>query len=84
MANRTLAFRFIVFILALGYWIYQFFTVDSWSDYGWQFRYLTVWTLTANLIVATQMLRLSLNKSTTEIPAFVSFVVVMNLSLIHI
>lgn len=82
MANRTLAFRFIVFTLALGYWIYQFFTVESWSDYGWQFRYLTVWTLTANLIVATQMLRLSLNKSTTEIPAFVSFVVVMNISVV--
>ena len=82
MADRTLAFRFIVFTLALGYWIYQFFTVESWTEYGWQFRYLTIWTLTANVIVAAQMLRLSLNKSTNEIPAFISFVVVMNISVV--
>jgi len=82
MSDRVLVFRNIVFFLALGYWIYQFFTVDSWSDYGWQFRFLTNWTLTANVIVAAQMLRLSRKNSHNEIPAFVSFVVVMNISVV--
>ena len=82
MSNPTLAFRAVVFVLALGYWIYQFFTVESWAEYGWQFRYLTIWTLTANVIVAAQMLRLSLGRSNHEIPAFVSFVVVMNISVV--
>jgi len=82
MSDRTTVFRSIVFLLALGYWIYQFFRIESWSDYGWQFRYLTIWTLTANAIVAGQMLRLSLRQSTNEIPAFVSFTVVMNISVV--
>jgi len=80
--DRTLVFRSVVFLLALGYWIYQFFRIEAWSDYGWQFRYLTIWTLTANVIVAAQMLRLSLRQTTNEIPAFVSFVVVMNISVV--
>jgi hypothetical protein len=82
MTSRTTMFRAAVFVLALGYWIYQFFRIESWTDYGWQFRYLTIWTLTANVIVAAQMLRLSLGRTTNEIPAFVSFVVVMNISVV--
>lgn len=55
-------FRWIVFALAFGYWCYEF-TVFSRELFGWQFRFLTIWGLTANAIVAFLMLRYSLGRS---------------------
>jgi len=55
-------FRLIVFLLAIGYWIYQF-TQNSFDSFGWQFRYLTIWGLTGYMIVAWLMLRMSLGRS---------------------
>jgi len=81
MSNRVILFRSIVFILALGYWFYQFFSTDP-GYFGAQFRFLTIWTLTANVIVAAQMLRLSLGHSKNEMTAFVSLVVVLNFSVV--
>jgi hypothetical protein len=54
-------FRWIVFLLALGFWFYQF-SQTSLDKFGWQFRFLTIWGLTFNLIVAYLMLRYSLGR----------------------
>lgn len=71
------AYRLVVFLLALGYSLYLFAATDR-SAFGWQFRYLTIWGLTANLIVAGQMLRLSLRKTHNDWNSFVSMAVVLN------
>ncbi len=70
------AYRWVVFLLALGFWLYQFtrFPIEV---FGWQFRYLTIWGLTANLIVAWMMLRHSMGWSDRTYNAFVSASVVL-------
>ena len=52
-------YRWFVFIVALSYWLYLF-TTTSFDAFGWQFRFLTVWGLTFNLLVAGLMLRITL------------------------
>ena len=81
MNSRILIFRSIVFTLALGYWMYQFFQTD-WTAFGLQFRFLTVWSLTANLIVAGQMLRISLGWATARWDGFTSLAVVLAMSVV--
>ena len=66
-------FRWVVFLLALGFWFYQF-SQTSLDHFGWQFRFLTIWGLSANVIVAWLMLRLS----TRDYTPLVSAVVVIN------
>ena len=79
--NNIARYRAIVFTLALGYWIYQFFNTE-YDNFGWQFRFLTIWALCANVLVAGQMLRLSLGLSEARWDAFVSLAVVMNMSVV--
>ena len=50
MTRPIRAYRVVVFALALGYFIYQFFNAN-WDSFGLQFRFLTIWALTLNLIV---------------------------------
>ena len=54
----VLRFRYFVFSLALGYWLYQF-TTTNYDTVGWQFRHLTFWGLTGAVYVAWLMLSLS-------------------------
>ena len=68
-------FRIVVFLLTVFYFLEQFRGLDP-EFFGWQFRYLTIWTLTANMI------RLSYGKTTQRWEAFVSFVVVMNMTVV--
>lgn len=75
------AFRIVVFLLTVFYFLEQFRGLNP-DHFGWQFRYLTIWTLTANMIVAAQMLRLSYGRTTQRWEAFVSFVVVMNMTVV--
>jgi len=81
MNNRVLIFRSIVLTLAFGYWLYRFVQTD-WTAFGAQFRFLTVWSLTLNLLVAAQMLRISLGWSKARWDAFTSFAVVMSMSVV--
>lgn len=74
-------YRLIVFLLAAFYWLELFRHLDP-TAFGWQFRYLTIWTLTANLLVSAQMLRLSLGRTTARWESFVSLVVVMNMAVV--
>ena len=71
-------YRWIVFLAALGYWLY-FFTFTSFHAFGWQFRFLTVWCLTANVFVAFLMLRISLTRSKKTWDALVSATVILNM-----
>ncbi len=80
MAHNTSSavtnYRWFVFILVLGYWLYEFATTDL-DAFGWQFRYLTIWGLTANLMVAGAMLRYSLGRTRKAYNSFVSASVVL-------
>jgi len=52
----TRRYRWAVLVLAAGYFLYQFKAVAAWEP-GWQFRYLTIWALTASLASAWATLR---------------------------
>ncbi len=69
-------YRWGVFLLALGFWLYQFsrFPLDV---FGWQFRYLTIWGLTANMVVAWMMLRNAMGWSSRSFNPLVSASVVL-------
>ena len=83
MNNKIiLPYRAVVFILALSYWLYQFDGIFT-DPFGWQFRYLTIWSLTTSLFVAGQLLSFSCglsNKtwnSLTSVATVISMVVVI-------
>jgi hypothetical protein len=69
-------FRWSVFLLASGFWLYQFVSTYA-EGFGLQFRFLTVWGLTVNLIIAGLMLRNSLGRSDESYNSFVSAGVVL-------
>jgi hypothetical protein len=79
----VLIYRWGVFLLALGYFLYQFATNDR-SSVGWQFRYLTHWALTMSLISAWFMLRLSRGTSTARHEGFASVTVVVNIMVVFL
>lgn len=66
-----------MFVLAIGFWFYQCIQT-SLDAFGWQFRFLTIWGLSANVIVAWMMLRYSLGRSDRNYNSFVSASVVLN------
>ena len=79
-------YRWIVFLAALGYWLYLF-TSTSFDTFGWQFRFLTVWCLTANVFVAFLMLRISLThgeKTEKKWDALVSATVIFNMVVVFL
>jgi len=77
-----LSYRALVFILALSYWLYQFDGIYA-DPFGWQFRYLTIWSLTTSLFVAGQLLSFSCGFSDkswntlTSVATVISMVVVI-------
>ncbi len=78
-SSRILTYRWIVFLLASGYWIYQFQQVlDPTKGFGWQFRYLTIWALTASLLSALAVLRLSLGATNCRPETLVGVTAVLN------
>jgi hypothetical protein len=76
-SRSVLNYRWTVFLLALGYFLYLFWSTDK-TAFGWQFRYLTIWALTTNFLVSGQMLRLSFGRTTKDWNSFVSMGVVLN------
>ena len=72
-----LYYRFICFILALGYWLYQFF-VANYESFGIQFRFLTIWGLTAALISTSLLFLNILKKNEERFFAFLSATAVLN------
>ena len=57
--NLVIFYRTLVFLLAILYWLYQFSGILT-DPFGWQFRYLTIWSLTASTLVSAKLLGFSL------------------------
>ena len=74
----TIFFRIIILALAVGFWINEVF-ISNMDHFGIQFRFLTIWTITFNMIIAAQMLRLSLERSVVRMDAIVGLVIVVNM-----
>ncbi|MBZ0128578.1 MAG: androgen-induced gene 1 family protein [Rhodobacteraceae bacterium] len=79
----VLNYRWVVFLLALGFWFYQF-SQTSLDHFGWQFRFLTIWGLTAALITSWLMLRLSLGRSERQFNAIVSATAVLEVMVVFL
>lgn len=57
-SRPVLTYRWIVFLLAAGYCIYQIFNA-SFAHFGGPFRFLTIWALFISFYAASRMLALS-------------------------
>lgn len=78
-SRGVLIYRCVVLALVLGYWIYQFNQMlDPTKGFGWQFRYLTIWALTASLLSALAVLRLSLGRTDHRPETLAGVAAVMN------
>ena len=75
--SYILRYRLVCLILSVGYFLYQF-TEANYNNFGIQFRYLTIWSLTTAM-VATWLLYKSKRKGLPEsyLP-FVSATAVLN------
>ncbi|MDV7144263.1 hypothetical protein R3X27_16380 [Tropicimonas sp. TH_r6] len=71
----VITYRWITFLLAIGYVAYQFGTGD-WSNPGGPLRFLTIWALVLSAYSAWRMLSISLGKSDHpyEVPAMTASV----------
>lgn len=81
MSRTHRAYRWIVLLLALAFFIDRATIEDfaDWSDFGWQFRYLTIWALTGSLIAAALMLTRRFGQRDGRGAVFVSVVAVLNM-----
>ena len=57
MSVTVRLYRLVVFLLA-GFYFVDRFAAEGfvWDNFGWQFRYMTIWALTLSLISAAMML----------------------------
>lgn len=75
--NKTLWFRWIVFLLA-AFYTARMVTVNDWSAAGGPLRYLTHWALCASLVSSALMLNISRGRLTRRFDGFVGMVFVIN------
>ena len=75
--RNLLYFRGVCFTSATLYWFYQFY-VANYNGFGIQFRYLTIWGLTGNMIVTGLLFRQTLAKQNEKYFAVVSATCVLN------
>lgn len=74
-------YRWFVLAITLFYFINQFFATDL-SIFGWQFRFLTIWALTASLISAFFMVRLAMGWSDKRHEVWASVTLVVNATVV--
>jgi hypothetical protein len=81
MSRPVLIFRWIVLILAAFYFADRFRVEEfgNMEEFGWQFRYLTIWGLTGSLIAAVLMLIPEYGAPGRKAAGFVSVVGVVNM-----
>ncbi|MEM1130091.1 MAG: hypothetical protein AAGH83_06150 [Pseudomonadota bacterium] len=86
MSRRVLVYRLCVLALALFYFIDRFSLEDyrDFSDFGWQFRYLTIWALTGSLIAAAAMLVPGLGAPGPRWSIYVSVIAVINAIVVYL
>ena len=75
--RNLLYFRGLCFAVAIFYWFYQFY-VANYKGFGLQFRYLTIWGLTGNVIVTGMLFRSTFYQQKENHFAIVSAVCVLN------
>lgn len=75
---RAAQFSLIAFVLALGYSIYQFTTQDG-GNFGWQFRYLTIWGLTAAMVAHYLLWRSRTTGTAMTYHGFIAGTAVLNI-----
>jgi hypothetical protein len=81
MPRPAKTYRWIVLLLAAFFFLDRM-TVETFtdlSDFGWQFRYLTIWALTGSLIVAAMMLTPAFGRADARGALFVAVVAVLNM-----
>ncbi|MEX0371350.1 MAG: hypothetical protein AB3N09_12020, partial [Tateyamaria sp.] len=64
-SRSVLIYRWIVFLLAAGYCLYQV-AAGQWSGPGGPFRYLTIWALFLSFYAASRMLALTEHRITRK------------------
>lgn len=75
------AYRWAVFLITLGYFLYRFYETSP-GYFGAQFRFLTIWALTASTISAGLMLRYSVGWSDRRHEVLPSVAVVLNATVV--
>lgn len=80
-SQKVKTYRWAVLVVTLYYFLYRFFQTDL-SVFGWQFRFLTIWALTASLVSAWNMVRLSMGWSDNRHETWASVTLVMNATVV--
>ncbi len=75
--RNLLYFRGVCFFVGILYWFYQFY-VANYDQFGIQFRYLTIWGLTGNVLVTGLLFKQTLSQQNEKYFAAVSAVCVLN------
>jgi hypothetical protein len=70
-------FSLVAFVVAVGFWFYQFTTQDEWN-FGLQFRYLTIWGLTFAMGAHYLLWRARANQSDAIWHTFITGTAVLN------
>jgi len=80
--NKT-QFSIAAFVLALGFWFYQF-TTQSGGNFGMQFRYLTIWGLSFAVIAHYLLWRDRSKGQHPSYPAFITGTAVLNIMVVFL
>lgn len=76
--RKVLLYRWIVFLLAASYCVYQILWSADYSVPGGPFRFLTIWALLASFFCASRMLAFSEDRSSREWRVAAAITAVLN------
>jgi hypothetical protein len=82
-SRPVILYRWIVFLLAGGYCLYQM-VYGSWSGPGGPFRYLTIWALFLSFYAASRMLALSEHRITRRHEVTATCASVLNVMVVYL
>lgn len=82
-SKPVLGFRWIVFLLAAGYCLYQI-TTSGYEHFGGPFRFLTIWALLMSFYSASRMLALSQNRITRPHQVTAIVAAVLNVMVVYL
>lgn len=76
-------YRWIVFLLAAGYCVYQIST-SSYDHFGGPFRFLTIWALLVSFYSASRMMALSQHRTTQHHQVTATVAAVLNIMVVYL
>lgn len=82
-SKSALIFRWVVFLLAAGYSIYQIVT-SGYDHFGGPFRFLTIWALLMSFYAASRMLALSEHRITRPHQVTAIVAAVLNVMVVYL